>query len=191
MIKTKKILHHEEDRLFIIFPYNKETITKVRTLNDARWSATHSAWHLPYTPNDLKEFAKIFPQVMIDGEQNNEKSITEIEEKDSESNRLVISDKKIYIYAELCNKDIGFLNKFKYYRWSHIRKCFELPNFGNNLDKIRQYFGGRLEELTQQTILTSSIRENTANTSLVISTPDYVHPYISKFRKWLEHKRYS
>ncbi|MDD2635468.1 MAG: tyrosine-type recombinase/integrase [Bacteroidales bacterium] len=191
MIKTKKILHHEKERLFIIFPYNKDIITNVRTLRDSRWSATHSAWHIPYSKKDLDEFTKIFPQVMIDGKQDNEKSITKINENDAEINRLVISDKKICIYAELCDKDIDFLNKFKYYRWSHIRKCFELPNYGSNLDKIRQYFGGRLNELTQEKILTTALRESKANKSLVISTPDYVYPYIGKYKKWLQHKRYS
>ena len=33
-------------------------IEKVKTLNNARWSATHGAWHIPYTQKDLEEFKK-------------------------------------------------------------------------------------------------------------------------------------
>ncbi|MFA5492789.1 MAG: tyrosine-type recombinase/integrase [Bacteroidales bacterium] len=191
MIKTKKILHNENERLFIIFPFDRALIEKVKTLNNARWSATHGAWHIPYTQKDLEEFKKVFTQVKVEEEQSGKNLDQRTTDKELEDNRLVINDKKICVYGRLSETDIDFLNKIKYCRWSHSRKCYELPNYGNNLDRIRRHFGESLKELTQQKILTSSIHDNVANTPLVLSTPDYVHPYIERFEKWLQYKRYS
>ncbi len=41
-------LHDNEARLFLKFPYDNEAINLVKTLPQAKWSASHKSWHISY-----------------------------------------------------------------------------------------------------------------------------------------------
>ncbi len=53
-LKTKQLRHRGEARIGLYFPYDKELIAKVKTLPDARWSATLRCWHVPDT-DEMKQ----------------------------------------------------------------------------------------------------------------------------------------
>jgi len=106
-------------------------------------------------------------------------------------NRMVISSKKLKIYGSLSDSDIDHIKGIKYCKWSYSNKCFELPNYGNNIDKIRAYFGSRLSELTQQELHEQQIIQERTINKQSLQIPDYVPPLIAKFKKWLTHRRYS
>lgn len=55
--------HKDEERIFIQFPYNKELISKVRTLPDARWSASKRAWHIPASRASFTAMLDLFPEI--------------------------------------------------------------------------------------------------------------------------------
>jgi hypothetical protein len=56
MIKASKIFHRNQFRIRVDFPYNQSFISILRQIEDARWSQTHKAWHIPY---DKQSFAKL------------------------------------------------------------------------------------------------------------------------------------
>jgi site-specific recombinase XerD len=47
-VKIEKIRHKNEDRLKLIFPYNKRLIDKVKTIPGRRWSQGLKCWHIPF-----------------------------------------------------------------------------------------------------------------------------------------------
>ncbi len=56
--------HKDEERIFIQFPYNKELISKIRTLPEARWSASKRAWHIPGTRASFAALLALFPEIV-------------------------------------------------------------------------------------------------------------------------------
>ncbi|MCC6753749.1 MAG: hypothetical protein IT266_07170, partial [Saprospiraceae bacterium] len=48
-IQVKAISHRNQARLGIWFSYDADLIAKVKTLSDARWSASLKCWHVPDT----------------------------------------------------------------------------------------------------------------------------------------------
>lgn len=49
LMKASKILHNGKERIKVEFPYNHIFIEKLKQIDDAHWSKTHNAWHIPNT----------------------------------------------------------------------------------------------------------------------------------------------
>jgi integrase/recombinase XerD len=47
-MKASKIIHRNETRIRVDFPYDAAITQKLREIPDARWSKTMGAWHVPY-----------------------------------------------------------------------------------------------------------------------------------------------
>ncbi|MES2379541.1 MAG: site-specific tyrosine recombinase/integron integrase [Bacteroidota bacterium] len=62
--KAACIRHKGENRIAVYFEKNAEWITRIKKLDDARWSASLRAWHLPDT-NENRERFKIDLPVVI------------------------------------------------------------------------------------------------------------------------------
>ncbi len=62
-MKASKIVHKEEERIKIDFPFNQEMASKIRQIPDARWSRTHGAWHIPYSKAAFVLLKSIFPEI--------------------------------------------------------------------------------------------------------------------------------
>jgi integrase/recombinase XerD len=45
----KPIVHRGENRILILFAYNAKTVAELRQKTNAKWSKTHSAWHIEDT----------------------------------------------------------------------------------------------------------------------------------------------
>jgi len=65
-MKATKITHRNELRIRIDFPYNHELVSQLKQIQDARWSKTHKAWHIPYTKEAFEQLKNMFPNVEYD-----------------------------------------------------------------------------------------------------------------------------
>jgi len=65
-MKATKITHRNELRIRIDFPYNNELVSQLKQIQDARWSKTHKAWHIPYTKEAFEQLKNMFPNVEYD-----------------------------------------------------------------------------------------------------------------------------
>jgi len=63
MVKAAKIIHRNEARIRVDFPYNQELVSKLKQIPDARWSKTIRAWHVPYTKEAFGQLKSLFPEV--------------------------------------------------------------------------------------------------------------------------------
>lgn len=66
MIKATKIIHREQTRIKVNFPYNQAHIILLRQIAGATWSATHKAWHIPYTQQAFSHLKTLFPEVIVE-----------------------------------------------------------------------------------------------------------------------------
>ncbi|HEY6913223.1 MAG TPA: site-specific tyrosine recombinase/integron integrase [Paludibacter sp.] len=62
-MKATEIIHRNEARIRVDFPYNQELVSKLRQISDARWSKTMGAWHVPYTKEAFVQLKTLFPEV--------------------------------------------------------------------------------------------------------------------------------
>jgi len=62
-MKASKIVHKNENRIKIDFPYNQEMASTLRQIPDSRWSKTHKAWHIPYNKTAFELLKKLFPEI--------------------------------------------------------------------------------------------------------------------------------
>ncbi|PLX08838.1 MAG: integrase [Marinilabiliales bacterium] len=187
MIKTRKIQINGENRLALSFRYDADIISKIKRLSESRWIATRRLWHLPYNRISANELRLIFPDIELPAD-----LVSCTIFKDSNSNdRLIISKKRLYVFSDFSDEEIDFLKSITYCRWSYTRKCFELPNYGNNLRKIRSFFAGRLHEIEWNQSEFAKEENIDEFHKIIIKTPDYVDPLIKKMEKWLRYRRYS
>ena len=64
-MKASKIVHNNEERIMINFPFNQEIISKIRQIPDARWSKTLGACHIPYNKEAYNQLIRLFPDIEI------------------------------------------------------------------------------------------------------------------------------
>ena len=60
-----KIVHKNESRIKINFPFNQQIASRLRQIPDARWSKTHKAWHIPDSKEAVKHLCELFPEVTL------------------------------------------------------------------------------------------------------------------------------
>jgi integrase/recombinase XerD len=190
MIQASKIYHREQERLKLVFAYNTEISNKIKTIRDAAWSATHRAWHIPFTKEAIDELRKLFPHIEIPEFQ--EKKAERIESKPEIShlsdmktsvqnfkdnkNRIKIEviGKKIILKLPKNEADIKFVHSLKYSRWNGPMFCWEIPNYPGNLDLINDYFKDRIDEMIihdqYDMSINSEIRTIGNNELIVIKT---------------------
>jgi site-specific recombinase XerD len=63
-----KVSHRNEARIKLEFPYDKEIISKIKSIPDIKWSATMKAWHMPDDKKSLAAFKTMFPGIEISSE---------------------------------------------------------------------------------------------------------------------------
>ena len=174
-MKVSKVNHRGEWRIRIETAYSQDTTAKLKTIDGARWSQTMKAWHIPYTQKSFGQFRDLFPSFEIDTspvsglytEQKSESEhtttnpakeetvntsapINRIKKKtDSEPISIDITRHNIYIKVPKNDTDILFLRSFQHAHWDMIHFCWIIPNYGNNRDKIVNYFADRNPEISE------------------------------------------
>ena len=54
---------------------------------------------------------------------------------------IEISPKQITVTMPKNETDIQFIRTFKYVRWNSNKFCWIIPNYGKNIDLLKNYFG--------------------------------------------------
>jgi len=190
MIKASKINHRGEERLKLDFPYNTQIISQVKQINNAAWSQTLKAWHIPYTVEALNELKMLFPDIGLptdsleadrldlDGDITNIENVSYIAVPNSnaERNRITVEviGKKIILKMPKNDVDIKFICSLKFSRWDGRMFCWEIPNYPGNLDLLKDYFNNRIDELVMHEKFDVSVHSETYtvgnNELLIIKT---------------------
>ena len=61
---AKLVTHHAKPRIAVYFEKNADWIARIKKLEDARWSQTLKAWHVPDNEENRKRFKLEFPIVL-------------------------------------------------------------------------------------------------------------------------------
>jgi integrase/recombinase XerD len=195
-IKTSKIIYKGEERFGINFGINfpSNYIHLIKQIPDARWDSELKIWHIPFTPFAIQKYHNVFNQ-----HSNPVIKPTTAEEQKHRANysksdiSIVVSTKMIMLQMPENYTDIKFANSIKKCRMNPDSGLWEFPNYMDNLERIRNYFGTRLIQVKYKTDNMDLpndkiITKNDLNTRKLSENTQYL---MMKFRKWMEHKRYS
>lgn len=173
---VSKIRHRNESRIKVDFPYNRELAIKLKQIADTKWSATLRAWHIPYTKEAFEQLKSLFPEM------DYPQKIKSTESKQpvglggnntfvAENNKGVsisVFDRKIAVKMPKNEIDMKFIKGLKYSRWDKSQYCWIVPNYLDNLDLIKDYFGDRITEILKYDSVRTGI-EKCVYTSLASS----------------------
>ena len=107
---------------------------------------------------------------------------------------IEISPKQITVTMPKNETDIQFIRTFNYVRWNSNKFCWVIPNYGKNIDLLKNYFGQRITNIKTVIALPQNPTLNYAANEVITDLPllDKVnHDEIAAFKQWMEHKRYS
>jgi integrase/recombinase XerD len=196
-MKAEKITYKGEKRIKIDFPYNQELASQLKQISDARWSRTHTAWHIPYNQESFIQLKRLFPEIEIPKPQDIEKDVPSTAKQSiPDMNEIVIefSSKSIVLKMPKNETDIQFVRTFKYVRWDKARYRWVIPNFGQNLELIKNYFNTRITRI--ENVVIEQVKAITViiPTSIITDLPPINTerlPELKRFKQWMEQKRYS
>jgi integrase/recombinase XerD len=190
-IEASKVDHKGQERIQLKFAYNKEAIENIRRIDGATWSKTLSAWHIPYTKESFVQLLNMYPKTEYsphDFDWKVKLSETADEEDAARKNKVEnsvisgafrpvdidIAGKKIILTMPRDEADIKFVLTFKYSRWNKQHHVWEIPNYGNNLDLIKEYFKDRIIRIEEHPVEVISpdgeIRTVLSNQCLLVKT---------------------
>jgi len=177
--ELEKIIHRGEARIKVKFSFNYTLISKIKQLDDARWSKTHASWHIPYSNEGYKKLLAIFNNDVIikNAEQNLQqeevlaptpkpsplvKPKAELPVKspttaantimnDQINVRIKVKSRLIYLTLPYNKDDSKFIIGIRYSRWDKSNRYWIIPNYENNLDQIKNYFSERIESIDVDT----------------------------------------
>lgn len=163
-MKATKVEHHSEFRIRIDFIYNSKIIGLLKQIDDARWSRSLHAWHLPYTKEAFTKLKELFPDVEITGSQTPTKEIKTTEELVTQPLQTTdippeinirVNPTQIFITLPKNDADIHYLRSFKFARWDSNNYQWIIPNYHKTIDLLKQYFQARntrIEEIESMRI---------------------------------------
>ncbi len=207
-MKLSRIYYKGEPRIKIEFPYNREYINKIKKIDNAIWSKTLKFWHIPYTKEAYKQLSIQFPEIAGNeykfGEAIDSNSIFEKNsEIDTKISSQVKSEKEIIIRCTLKRiflkipkneSDTEFIRTFKYVRWDKNALCWIIPNYGNNLELLKNYFGERISKIEQKLEINNKPTNDLKIRQNIDELPELdenVKKEILDYKNWMEQKRYS
>jgi integrase/recombinase XerD len=202
-IKLNRAIHKGQERLFLEFDYDAELIALIKKIDGIAWSQTRKAWHVPDTNEHLELILSRFPDVehtTVPKHPLEEKTVTKAPEPAkprkpfSKGVEIWVIGKQIRVKLPKDEADIEFLRTFKYARWNKAEYHWVIPNYGNNLQLLQNYFNTRIINLDFE-------KEPITKPSPVYDQPIVIPELapltneqrveIDRFGKWMEHKRYS
>lgn len=216
-MKATKITLQQEPRIRVDFTYDPLKVQQIKTISGARWSNSLKAWHIPYTKKAFNQLKKLFPNVEIEvnkeEHQAEEQSVVtqnpptlklvlpseKINEKkkqhfDHSAIEITVSAKQISVKMPKNEADIQFIRTFKYVRWDRHQYKWIIPNYGRNLDMLKNYFNNRIGIIDTVVIPPPMQKVVFDSSETVTELPDLdeaTEQEVVSFKKWMEHKRYS
>lgn len=156
MIKATKIIHRNQNRIKIDFPFNHAYIALLRQIEDAKWSQTHKAWHIPYTKEAFIKLKHLFPELIIEPtdapqaiqlQPVNTIKTSEIPLPQRTSVIVEVIGKKIILKMPKNDADIRFVMTLRYSKWDKEQRFWVIPNYALNLELIQEYFKDRISQV--------------------------------------------
>jgi len=211
-MKTSTIIHKNEERIKIEFPFNQEIVSKIRQIPDARWSRTLGVWHIPSGKDTYNQLIHLFPDIEIPQLYSDETisatklaAKTEIVEKGSpiparqsftNKNEIAIelSGKSIFLKMPKNETDIQFIRTFQYVRWDNAHFRWVVPNYGKNLELIKNYFNTRITRIETRIPEQPKAVPHFTSTIIVTDLPRIDSESLQEiewFSQWMKQKRYS
>jgi integrase/recombinase XerD len=158
-------------RITITFGYESETVLKVKKLDDAKWSQSLKLWHVSPTDKNLQLIAQMFPSAKW---REDNTTVNELSSQKVGVIKAEVFTKKILLKMPKNDADIIFVKGILYSRWLPKDFIWQIPNYPGNLDKLKQYFGERLEVInhyeTEETGIENTIKQVDDGTVLLILT---------------------
>jgi site-specific recombinase XerD len=158
-----KVSHNGAERIKIDIPYNAEIVGIIKQLPDARWSKSLRAWHIPYTKEAYQRLKLTFPELEV----LQEKPIisaSHIDPPATERTTIVAAShidppaaektitievvgRRIFLRMPKNNTDVHFVRSFRYSNWDANAFVWVIPNYGDNLQLLKEYFADRIASL--------------------------------------------
>lgn len=174
---VRKVNHNGEWRIKVEFEYDREKISRIKTIGSAKWSKTMNAWHIPLTLDSYRELKLLFSDIeIVKNDEPNKSTVSSLRDKkvikpphDVEGNgdrnqldefdsktvskreiSIIVGAKSIYIELPKNEIDIHFIRSFKFARWDDDRRFWIVPRIGKNLDLILSFFANRDVEIRNE-----------------------------------------
>lgn len=192
MITAARIQHRDQERIALYFTYNAQLIQQVKALNDSQWSKTLKCWHLPYTRQAYKELRAQFPDIKyektpqpqsieadsqpVDNHLNSvgDSRLSSAIKSYSQTVVLECFPSKLVLRMPSGKADYQFVTGLRFARWDKSQKFWIIPQNGINIEKLKSYFGDRLQVIEHQLLQvddqSSSKRQLSPNEVLIIQT---------------------
>ena len=130
-IKVRKVVHNNENRIIISFPYEEELVLLIKKFEDARWSKTHRAWHIPQNKYNISDIFKVFKnKAWVDYRDFSRKDVLDTTVESGKRGTKTVLEEKIS--AEAIEK----IEKFRF--WLHSRR-YSPSTINTYLDSIRTF----------------------------------------------------
>jgi integrase/recombinase XerD len=202
-IKLERVIHRGAKRLFLHFEYDNEIIALVRTIEGTAWSQTRKAWHIPDTKEAYEQLLSRFPDVeqlnvpaqrVSNKASNNPCEATELLSPVPGGVAIWVIGKHIQVKLPKNEEDIEFLRTFKYARWNHADFHWVVPNYGNNLQLLEDYFNTRITDfdfVKEPAPKPAPFFDESFTIAELAPLTTENRLETDRFGKWMEHKRYS
>ncbi len=174
-MKIEKVVHKDDVRIKVEVPYNDKNLSLIKQVPGIRWSRTMHSWHIPYTKEAYGMLKNLFPDIELP-----EKQIKSIPKevipalplitsevnpkllvKQNTTNNIEIYqvNRKIQVKMPKNEEDIKFIKTIRFSQWNQRLFRWELPNYPGNLEKLKDYFKGRISVITVSDCIEASDKE--------------------------------
>ena len=196
-MKARHIVHNNEERIRVDFPFSQEKVSRIRQISDARWSKTIGAWHIPCNQEAYRQLIGLFPDIEFPQNQLFEQitPATFSKSKPAEAEITIeVSGESLILKMPKNEADIQFVRTFKYVRWDNSKLRWVIPNYNRNIELLKDYFNTRIGSITTSATFRRVEHDNYNPPRSIPELPRLDSESlkeIGQFRQWMEHKRYS
>ncbi|MBP7507397.1 MAG: tyrosine-type recombinase/integrase [Prolixibacteraceae bacterium] len=201
-MRATKVTHRGECYIKLDFSTAQIKTSLIEKISGARWSVALKAWMLPYSREAYNQLKIYFPEcefvnsedILRKSDGLNKKEETFKKEGQSKEVIIQVAGKSILIKMPKNETDIQFIRSFKYVRWDKNNYRWIIPNYGKNLDLLKNYFSERITEIDYTKVDFQKSEPVMPLTLRIEKLPELNNKdkdEIAHFKQWMEHKRYS
>ncbi|MBC8051676.1 MAG: site-specific integrase [Sphingobacteriaceae bacterium] len=157
-MNAEKIIHKGIERIKIDFPFNQEIARQLRKIDDCRWSQTYKAWHIPYTKSAFNLAKTLFPEISYPQPGVLKSKTDDSSATPQQPTAGLTATKGIFIYVlgrkiilkiPKNQEDTAFLLTLRFSKWDAANRCWNVPLYQGNLEKIKEHFKNRITFLDE------------------------------------------